>query len=107
MTLTHHFMYILVIVTSFMNQSLLTNCILDIPLTLLEVKHAVSKLQKGKAVGIDGIMNEVFKYGGEQVTCHLLSLCQRVFSGEKFPVEWARGIIYPLFKGGPDEHKLD
>ena len=60
-------------VSSFLDQSLTNNgnCILDNPFTLEEVTDAISKLKESKAVGIDGIMNETFKYGGEQVATHL------------------------------------
>lgn len=32
---------------------------------------------------------------------------QRIFDGEEFPSMWSQGLIFPLFKGGPDEFKLD
>jgi hypothetical protein len=80
---------------------------LDQPITLQEVQLAISKLKKGKAVGLDGMFNEIFKCGGEQVSIHLWKLYQAVFESETFPEIWVRGLIYPLFKGGPEEFKLD
>ena len=35
--------------------------------SLDEVRLVVKNLKKGKAVGVDGIFNEVFKYGGDRV----------------------------------------
>ena len=94
-------------VKQFVNLSYHNECILDTPFTLEEVKSAISNLGKGKAVGLDGIMNEVFKYGGEMVAVYLLKFYQKIFDNETFPLEWARGLIVPLFKGGPEEFKMD
>lgn len=47
---------------------------LDYPITLAEVKKAVHKLKKGKAVGIDGIFNKVWKFDGDQATFSLATL---------------------------------
>jgi hypothetical protein len=80
---------------------------LDYPISLAEVKKAIHKLKKGKAVGIDGIFNEVLKFGGDQAVHSLWKLYNHVFSSENFPVDWARGLIFPLFKGGPEDFKLD
>jgi hypothetical protein len=80
---------------------------LDRPITLLEVQKVVSKLKKGKAVGIDGISNEILKYGGDKVIQYLWKLYDSIFTLEHFPIEWARGLIFPLFKGGPEDFKLD
>ena len=66
----------------------------------MEVQRVVNELKRGKAVGIDGIMNEVFKYGGDRVTHYLWKFFAQVFNNEQFPVDWARGLIFPLFKGG-------
>ena len=76
-------------------------------ITLAEVQRAVKRLQKGKAVGVDGLMNEVFKYGGEVMLDSLCKLFNFVFRSEKFPLSWARGLIVPLFKGGSEEAKYD
>ena len=47
-------------------------------ITLDEVTRCISKLKKGKAAGIDEIINELIKYGGEQVHMviwQLLNIC--------------------------------
>jgi hypothetical protein len=64
-------------------------------------------LQKGKAVGVDGLMNKVFKYGGDVMLESLCKLFNFIFRSEQFPLSWARGLIVPLFKGGPEEGKYD
>ncbi len=83
------------------------SCILDQPIKLEEVKIAVDNLKNGKAVGLDGLFNEMFKYGGDKVTEYLWKVYQQVFESEEFPEVWSKGMIFPLFKGGPDEYKLD
>ena len=50
-------------------------------------------------------MNEVFKYGGDQVTVYLWKLFCRIFDSELFPKQWSQGLIFPLFKGGGEEAK--
>ena len=94
-------------VNQFQVESFTTNFALDYPISLEEVRCAIKKLRKGKAVGIDGLFNEIWKYGGEDALTYLWKLYQRVFDGEDFPIDWARGLIFPLFKGGPEEFKLD
>ena len=80
---------------------------MDKPISLDEVKAAIHKLKRGKAVGIDGIMNEVFKFSGDQVATYLWKLFDSIFESENFPLEWSRGLIFPLFKGGPSEFRFD
>jgi hypothetical protein len=81
--------------------------ILDIPVSLAEVEVAIKKLQRGKAVGIDKYMNEIFMYGGNNVIEATWRLCSEVFRCEKYPADWARGLIFPIFKGGPSEYKAN
>ena len=49
---------------------------------------------------------EILKLGGGPVVSLLTSLCNHVFREEKFPEDWCKGLIFPLFKGGRGE-KLD
>src|SRR5271156_380989 len=65
----------------------------------------VKTLKRGKAVGIDKFMNEIFMYGGEKMVDSLWKLCALVFKYEKYPLDWARGLIFPLFKGGHAEFR--
>ena len=95
-------------VRDFQTQSLVSKgSILDQPISLEEVKQAIGKLKRGKAVGIDGLFNEIFMEGEDQVAQRLWLLFQFIFQSEEFPEDWARGLIFPLFKGGPEEFKLD
>ena len=49
------------------------NLTLDREISLEEAQQAVKELKKGKAVGIDGIMNEVFKLPGGGVFMEITS----------------------------------
>ncbi|XP_057322541.1 uncharacterized protein LOC130665929 [Microplitis mediator] len=66
----------------------------------LEVRVVVKRLKDYKAVGDDGIPNEVWKYGGERVLVELWRICQRIWHGEKWPEDWKNGVIVPIRKKG-------
>jgi len=78
---------------------------LDQPIQRIEVDRAIKRLRRGKAVGIDKYMNEIFMYGGDKISEATWTLCSRVFQCETYPLDWARGLIFPIFKGGPGEWK--
>lgn len=80
---------------------------LNTPITPAEVSISVRHLQRGKAVGSDGITAEVLKYGGEGMHECLHSLCQLVFNQGEAPMDWLRGVIVPLHKGGDEKQPLN
>lgn len=47
-----------------------------------EIREAVRSLKDGKAAGCDGIPEEVWKYGGEEVIDWGWHFCNRVWKGE-------------------------
>ena len=94
-------------VDSFLVQSSQYQSTLDNPISLEEAQNAIKKLEKGKSGGVDGFFNEILKYGGDKVIQSLHKLYNIVFTSEEFPEVWSRGLIYPLFKGGPDEFRYD
>ena len=71
-----------------------------------EIERALSKLENGKAAGDDGCINEILKQGNNNMKISLLILFQKIWQNEKVPIEWARGIIIPLFKEG-DRSNVD
>ena len=73
---------------------------LNAPMTKEEVKIIVQKLKNAKASGIDGVIGEFFKYGGETVLEATWRLFRRLFEEEKIPKDWSRGLIVPLPKEG-------
>ena len=90
--------------SSLQNMELITE--LDGPITQQEIHTSVQALSCGKACGLDGIVTELLKYGGAMMEQSLLSLFQFIFESEKFPIEWVRGVIFPLHKEG-DERNPD
>jgi len=75
---------------------------LDGPLELQEVTEAIARLKLGKAPGHDGIVAEVLKKGGDQVTNAVFALCSKVWRTEILPTDWTRGIIFPILKDGDE-----
>lgn len=48
-------------------------------------------MKVNKAIGIDGIVNEVWKYGGKKTEEWIRRLCNRVWRGEEWPEERKEG----------------
>ena len=46
------------------------------------------------------IVNEVLKYGGDQVTLMMWQLCQTCFETERTPAQWMKGMVFPIYKAG-------
>src|SRR6185437_2581209 len=74
-----------------------------------EVLQVMHNLKNGKAGGIDTLVNEIFKYGGNEIAVATWRLCEEVFRLERIPRDWARGLIFPLYKDGdarnPDNYR--
>ncbi|XP_071580245.1 uncharacterized protein [Temnothorax nylanderi] len=49
---------------------------------LEEVRKVIEKLKIGKAIGKDGISNEAWKFGGEEMVKWIWEICKRVWRGE-------------------------
>ena len=78
---------------------------LDVDITLDEVVEAISKLKRYKAAGVDGFVTEVLKYGGDKVCLAVLELCRTAWRTETVIQDWAKGLIFPIFKEGRDSDK--
>ena len=65
-----------------------------------ELEIAMKNLRRGKAAGDDGCINEILKKGGTEMKNSLLTLCREFWTLEQVPVDWARGVIVPIFKDG-------
>ncbi|XP_071648500.1 uncharacterized protein [Temnothorax longispinosus] len=74
---------------------------------LEEVRNVIKKLKTGKAIGKDGIPNEVWKYGGEEMVRWAWEICKRVWRGEGWPEQWKEGEIIPLVKKGEEKEVKD
>jgi len=73
---------------------------LDEPISYKEVADAIQAQKNGKAAGIDGLVSEIIKYGGESIERAVWRMCEEMFRLEHIPRDWARGIIFPLHKEG-------
>lgn len=72
-----------------------------------ELKVILRKLKDDKAVGCDGIPNEVWKYGGESLEEGIRQICNRVWRGEQWPEMWKEGRIVSVIKGGEGKEVRD
>ena len=69
-----------------------------------EVEVALKGTKHGKAMGPDGIPEEVWKSLGEEGVDMLLDLLQKIFEQENMSEEWRDSMIVPIFKEKGDIH---
>ena len=67
-----------------------------------EVKNALRRMKKGKAVGSDELPVEVWKCMGEMGIEFLTRLFNRLLMGERMPEEWRRSVLIPIYKNKRD-----
>ena len=67
-----------------------------------EVKNALRRMKKGKAVGPDELPVEVWKCMGEMGIEFLTRLFNRLLMGERMPEEWRRSVLIPIYKNKGD-----
>jgi hypothetical protein len=79
----------------------------NLPFTLEEIRMAIETLKRGKAAGVDGMINEILMYGGDDLEMALHKFFNKLWEMEEFPTEWSKGLISPIFKGGSEEDKLN
>jgi len=82
------------------NESPITEECNDEEISLKGVKNGIMKLKKRKAPGCDGIMNELLKYGGEDLAKELAMLFKKILAEGKIPEEWKTSMTLPMFKKG-------
>lgn len=91
------------------NETDQTNPLLDAAITEAEVRHAINRLNCGKAGGSDGVIPEMFKFGGDDVVHFLTNLFNKIFDSGIYPNDWAKAIVVPIFKKGdntlPDNYR--
>jgi hypothetical protein len=73
---------------------------INAPILLKEVRGVMTRLKKGKAMGVDGLITELFKYGGERMVYCVWALFQKVWKEGTIPDDWSKGIVVPIFKKG-------
>ena len=67
-----------------------------------EVKNALRRMKKGKAVGPDELPVEVWKCMGEMGIEFLTRLFNRLLMGERMPEEWRRSGLIPIYENKGD-----
>ena len=63
-----------------------------------EVKRALMKMKRGKAVGPDGIPAEVWTMLGEMGLNFLVRLFNYLLNEKEMPKEWRRSVLVPVYK---------
>ena len=67
-----------------------------------EVKNALRRMKKGKAVGPDELPVEVWKFMGKIGIKFLTRLFNRILVGEQMPKKWRRSVLIPIYKNKGD-----
>ena len=67
-----------------------------------EVKNALRRMKKGKAVGPDELPVEVWKCMGKMGINVLTRLFNRLLMSERMPEEWRRSVLIPIYKNKGD-----
>jgi hypothetical protein len=78
---------------------------LNTNITLVELFLALKKLQRNKAIGLDGMKNEFILDAGKLLHLPLLTMFN-CFLAEDFPKALSTGVVHTLFKGD-DASKFD
>ena len=68
-----------------------------------EVKNALRRMKKGKAVGPDEFPTEVWKCMGEMRIKFLNRMFNRLLVGERMPKEWRRSVLIQIYKNKGDQ----
>ena len=89
------------------SDNLIHNHLLDDSLTMRELEDAIKKLKSGKCPGVDSILNEFIKYGGNSLKNTILKLFNSILNTGCFPEIWATGEIIPLHKKGDKNDPLN
>ena len=76
------------------------NLDLNRPIEEEEVVGIIARLKQGKAAGVDAMINDILKHGGQGISKATAKLCEEMFRLERVPTDWARGLIFPLYKDG-------
>ena len=67
-----------------------------------EVRRALQKMKRGKAVGPDDIPEEAWKCLGAIGTDVLTDMFNKIIETEKMPDEWRKSTLVPIFKNKGD-----
>nr|XP_006825823.1 PREDICTED: uncharacterized protein LOC102805923 [Saccoglossus kowalevskii] len=74
--------------------------ILDQAITIVELEHALSRLNANKTAGIDGLLPEIFKHIPMIFKQLLVKLFNTILNTGIFPPQWVHGLIIPVYEKG-------
>lgn len=69
-------------------------------ITRVEIKNTIKNFQNGRAAGCDNVPPEAINAGGDTSEEVLLDFCNRIWSEEKIPEGWKKGLVFKLPKKG-------
>ena len=78
--------------------------ILNSKISESEIHDQINKLKCKKTPGIDGISNEMIKYGRFKLVPVIKQIFNDILSSGQFPKEWNNGLIKAIYKKG--DHSL-
>ena len=76
-------------------------------ITQKEVEKAINQLKNDRAAGINRIIGEIMKEGGEILTQAVGKMCCEAWRLEQVPRDWMQGVIFPLYKEGDNRDPLN
>ena len=79
---------------------ILSNDILDSPISRKEISESIRYLKTNKAAGIDNILPEFIKNADDILLPYLELLFNVILETGQFPSSWTIGIIIPIHKSG-------
>ena len=77
---------------------------LNVEMTGEEIEGVVQNMKNGKASGVDEVIAEVLKHGGDGMMMALVVLCRDVWGNERIPKDWMKGVIFPILKKGDKKY---
>ena len=71
---------------------------LDFSVTNKELTSAIKQLKNNKAVGLDGICNEMFKNLDENIKNHIVEIFNKILLTGQYPQQWNKGYVTSIYK---------
>ena len=78
----------------------------EIVISSCELESALGRMRNGRAVGLDGVAAEAWKYGGEGLREAIRGMFNEIGREGMMPVSWSRGKIIPVWKGRGDKRDM-
>ena len=74
----------------------------EVNCVIREVKNALRRMKKGKAIGPDKLLVVVWKCMGKMGINFLTRLFNRLLMGERIPEEWRSSVLITIYKNKGD-----